>query len=400
MSAPETPGIAQAEGVPPRGHGPAQRPSPQEELDLRMMRRALQLAGRVLYRTSPNPRVGCVLVRDGHVLAEGATEEAGSRHAEAVALAEAKRRGIDPRGATAYVSLEPCSHHGRTPPCADALVAAGVARVVAAARDPNPLVDGGGLQRLRDAGVHVECGLLENESRELNLGFFSRIERGRPWLRLKVASSLDGITALPNGSSQWITGPAARADAHHWRARACAVLTGIGTVRDDDPRLDVRHVATTRQPWRVVVDSRLELKPQARLLRHGDPARVLVAHALDPAEAARRAGALLDLGVQLLAVPGDADKPGKVDLRELMHLLAQRQLGELHVEAGARLNASLLEAGVVDELLVYQAPLLLGQGAGIGPFGPLQAPSEGLRLHRVEVLPIGADYRWRGRLGG
>ena len=380
---------------------PAQTPRQGfDEFDLRMMRRALALAEGVLYRTSPNPRVGCVLVRDGRVLAEGATEEAGRRHAEIVALDAARAHGIDPRGATAYVSLEPCSHHGRTPPCADALVAAGVARVVAAARDPNPLVDGGGLQRLRAAGVDVACGLLENESRELNLGFFSRIERGRPWLRLKVASSLDGVTALPNGASQWITGPAARADAHHWRARACAVLTGIGTVRDDDPSLNVRHVATTRQPWCVVVDSRLELSPRARLLQHGRAQRVLVAHALGDAEAARRGAALLELSVGLLAIPAAPDKPGKVDLHALMHELAQRQIGELHAEAGARLNASLLGAGVVDELLLYQAPLLLGQGAGIGPFGPLQQVDQGLRLHRVQVEPIGVDFRWRARLAG
>ncbi len=374
--------------------------SAQADTDLRMMRRALALAAGALYRTSPNPRVGCVLARDGRVLAEGATERAGARHAEAVALDAARQRGIDLRGATAYVTLEPCSHHGRTPPCADALVAAGIARVVAAARDPNPLVDGGGLARLRAAGIACECGLLENESRELNLGFFSRHERGRPWLRLKVASSLDGITALPNGASQWITGPAARADAHHWRARACAVLTGIGTVRDDDPALTVRHVATSRQPWRVVVDSRLELSPRARLLREGQAHEVLVAHALDPAEAARRGAALLALGVQLLAVPAAEDKPGKVDLRRLMQELAARQVGELHVEAGARLNASLLAAAVVDELLLYQAPVLLGQGAGIGPFGPLQEVAQGLRLHRVQIEPIGEDFRWRARLAG
>ncbi|MDE2120455.1 MAG: bifunctional diaminohydroxyphosphoribosylaminopyrimidine deaminase/5-amino-6-(5-phosphoribosylamino)uracil reductase RibD, partial [Betaproteobacteria bacterium] len=311
------------------------------------MRRALALAEGALYRTSPNPRVGCVLARDGQVLAEGATEHAGGRHAEIVALDAARSRGVDVRGATAYVTLEPCSHHGRTPPCADALVAAGLGRVVAATRDPNPLVDGGGLARLRDAGVRCDCGLLENEARELNLGFFSRLERGRPWLRLKVASSLDGITALPNGASQWITGPAARADVHHWRARACAVLTGIGTVRDDDPQLDVRHVATPRQPLRVVVDSRLELSPRARLLGRARPGEVLVAHALDEREAESRGAALRELGVQLLAVPCAPDKPGKVDLHALMHELAARQIGELHAEAGARLNASLLGAGVV-----------------------------------------------------
>ncbi len=371
---------------------------PHAAFDRRMMQRALTLAERALYRTSPNPRVGCVLVRDGQVLGEGATEEAGRRHAEIVALDQAARRGLDTRGATAYVSLEPCSHHGRTPPCADALIAAGVARVVAAAHDPNPLVDGGGLARLRAAGVRCDCGLLEDQARELNPGFFSRIERGRPWLRLKVAASLDGITALPNGASQWITGPAARVDAHHWRARACAVLTGMGTVRDDDPRLDVRHVATPRQPWCVVVDSRLELSPRAQVMQHARAGRLLVAHALDQAQAARRGAPLVDGGAQLLAVPTDPRKPGKLDLQALLRLLAQRQLGELHVEAGARLNASLLGAGLVDELLLYQAPLLLGQGAGIAPFGPLQEVAQGLRLQGARLEAIGSDLRWTARL--
>ncbi len=368
------------------------------DVDAPMMRRALALAASALYRTSPNPRVGCVLVRDGRVLAQGATEPAGGRHAEIVALQQARQRGIDVRGATAYVTLEPCSHHGRTPPCTDALIAAGIARVVAAARDPNPLVDGGGLARLRSAGIACDCGLLENAAREINLGFFSRFERGRPWLRLKAAASLDGITALPNGASQWITGAAARADTHHWRARACAVLTGIGTVRDDDPTLNVRHVSTTRQPACVIVDSRLELAPQARVL-HGDTTRrVIVAHALDAAQAAQRGAALRELGVELLALPPAPDKPGKVDLHALLRRLAQMHIGELHAEAGARLNASLLGAGLVDELLLYQAPLLLGQGAGIGPFGPLQQVDQGLRLQHVEVEPIGADFRWRARL--
>ncbi len=370
------------------------------QFDLRMMQRALQLASRALYRSHPNPRVGCVLVLDGQVLAEGATEEAGRRHAEIVALDEARARGIDPRGATAYVSLEPCAHHGRTPPCADALVAAGVARVVAAVRDPNPLVDGSGLARLRAAGIDCSCGLLENEARAMNLGFFSRIERGRPWVRLKVAASLDGITALPNGSSQWITGAAARVDAHHWRARACAVLTGIGTVRDDDPQLDVRHVASPRQPWCVVVDSRLQLSPTARVMHHARAGRLLVAHALPIAEAQRRAEPLLRLGVQCLALPEDPAKPGKVDLQALMRALAQRQIGELHTEAGARLNASLLTAGVVDELLLYQAPLLLGQGAPIAPFGPLQQLRDALRLSQVQVEALGGDWRWQARLSG
>lgn len=366
--------------------------------DLGCMHHALRLAEGALYRTSPNPRVGCVIVNHGHVLGEGATEAAGLRHAEIVALDDARDRGHAVRGATVYVTLEPCAHFGRTPPCVDALVAAGVARVVAAARDPNPKVDGGGLARLAAAGIRTECGLLENAARELNLGFFSRFERSRPWVRLKAAASLDGITALPNGQSQWITGPAARADGHHWRARACAVLTGIGTVRDDDPQLTVRHVATPRQPVRVVVDSRLELPPTARLLQV-EPHKVWIAHALPLEQAESRARVLRELGAQIIAMPVDAAKPGKTDLHALLRELAAREIGELHVEAGARLNASLLNAGLVDELLLYLAPRLLGQGAGIAPFGPLQAVADGLRLHGLHIEPVGEDWRVRARLG-
>lgn len=371
---------------------------PSTAFDHDCMQRALQLAAGALYRTSPNPRVGCVIARDGRIVAEGATEAAGRRHAEAVALDAARAAGLDLRGATAYVTLEPCSHVGRTPPCADALVAAGIGRVVAAAGDPNPRVDGGGFARLRAAGVRVECGLLEHAARDLNLGFFSRFERGRPWLRLKAAASLDGITALPDGRSQWITGPEARTDGHRWRARACAVLTGIGTVRDDDPELGVRHVETERQPLRIVVDSRLELQPTARLLQR-DPRLVRVAHALPPEEAARRGAALLDLGVELIALPFDPAKPGKTDLGALLHELARREINEIHAEAGARLNASLLAAGLVDELLLYLAPKLLGQGAGIAPFGPLVTLDAAVPLHQVEVERFGVDFRWRARVG-
>ena len=366
--------------------------------DAAYMRRALALAQSVLYLTSPNPRVGCVIVQGNRVIGEGATEAAGQRHAEIVALDAARARGSDPRGATVYVTLEPCAHHGRTPPCVDALVNAGVARVVAAGRDPNPRVDGSGLERLRAAGIRAETGLLENAARALNLGFFSRFERGRPWVRLKVAASLDGVTALPNGRSQWITGLAARADAHHWRAHACAVLTGIGTVREDDPQLTVRHVQTPRQPVRVVIDSRLELQPTARILQV-EPHRVWVAHALPPQEAETRAQVLRALGVEVIALPADADKPGKTDLTALMRELAAREVGELHVEAGARLNASFLAAGLVDELLLYLAPKLLGQGSGIAPFGPLQAVTDGIDLHDTRVEPIGSDWRVRARLG-
>ncbi|MBT9521452.1 MAG: bifunctional diaminohydroxyphosphoribosylaminopyrimidine deaminase/5-amino-6-(5-phosphoribosylamino)uracil reductase RibD, partial [Dechloromonas sp.] len=247
-------------------------------VDHGMMARALQLAERGLWTTSPNPRVGCVVVRDGEIVGEGWHEKAGEPHAEVHALRAAGEKG---KGATAYVTLEPCSHHGRTPPCAEALIAAGVARVVAAMTDPNPLVSGKGLALLQAAGIETASGLLENEARELNIGFVSRMTRGRPWLRLKAAASLDGKTALNNGVSQWITGPDARRDGHAWRARACAILTGIGTVRDDDPSLTVRDVVTTRQPLRVVVDSRLEILPTARILQ-GEP--VLIVGAIENAE--------------------------------------------------------------------------------------------------------------------
>ncbi|MBS1136426.1 MAG: 5-amino-6-(5-phosphoribosylamino)uracil reductase / diaminohydroxyphosphoribosylaminopyrimidine, partial [Proteobacteria bacterium] len=258
------------------------------------MARALQLAARGLYTTTPNPRVGCVVVRDGAVVGEGWHERAGESHAEIHAL---RLAGEAARGATAYVSLEPCNHHGRTPPCAEALLGAGVARVVVAMQDPNPLVAGEGMARLRACGIDVSSGLLEGQARELNIGFVSRMERGRPWVRLKCAASLDGKTALLNGRSQWITGAAARRDGHAWRARSCAILTGIGTVRDDDPRLTVRDVATTRQPLRVVVDSRLETPLEAKILAGGN---VLVACAIDDAA---RAAKLRQRGAEVVALP-------------------------------------------------------------------------------------------------
>ncbi len=365
--------------------------------DQRHMRRALELADTALYRTSPNPRVGCVLVRDGTVIGEGATQPAGGNHAEVEAIEQAHARGLPVRGATAYVTLEPCAHHGRTPPCADRLVAEGVARVVVALLDPNPLVAGGGVARLRAAGVRVDVGLLAAEAAERNPGFLARMLRGTPWLRLKVAASLDGITALPDGSSQWITGEAARADGHHWRARACAVLTGIGTVRADDPQLNARAVVTPRQPIRIVVDSRLELPPSARLLRDAASPLWLV-HALPPEQAAPRLAALqaaaaLGLDLQAIALPADPAKPGKTDLAALLRELGARGLNEIHAEAGEKLNASLLRAGGVDELLLYQAPLLLGQGAGIASIGPLASLQQGLRLRRHELQPVGDDLR-------
>lgn len=356
-------------------------------VDFERMAHALRLAARGLYTTTPNPRVGCVLVRDGTVVGEGWHERAGGPHAEVVALRAAGERA---RGATAYVTLEPCSHHGRTPPCADALVAAGVVRVVAAMQDPNPLVAGDGYARLRAAGVEVESGVLEREAAELNVGFVARMTRGTPWVRLKVAATLDGRTALENGVSKWITSPEARRDGHGWRARACAVLTGIGTVLDDDPRLDVREVATTRQPLRVIVDSRLEIPPAARVLAGGG-ALVACAQADDA-----RAGALRDLGCELLALP-NAD--GKVDLPALLRELARRGMNELHVEAGCKLNGSLVREGLVDELLVYLAPKLVGDRAlGMFRLPALTALEGAVALDIFDLARIGPDVRLRARV--
>ncbi|MCC7269670.1 MAG: bifunctional diaminohydroxyphosphoribosylaminopyrimidine deaminase/5-amino-6-(5-phosphoribosylamino)uracil reductase RibD, partial [Rhodocyclaceae bacterium] len=288
------------------------------------------------------------------------------------------------RGATAYVTLEPCSHHGRTPPCTDALIAAGVARVVAAMRDPNPQVAGRGLQQLRAAGIAVADGLLAHEARELNIGFASRMERGRPWLRLKLAASLDGKTALNNGRSQWITGPEARRDGHFFRARACAILTGAGTVRDDDPRLTVRDVATSRQPLRVVVDSRYETPPTARILEGGN---TLVAAA---SEDAAKSAALRAAGAEVAVLP---DPHGKVDLPRLLAVLAERGVNELHVEAGHKLNGSLLREGLVDELLLYFAPTLLGSGREMFPLPELTDLAGRRDLKLVDLRRIGGDIR-------
>lgn len=320
-------------------------------VDHGMMARALQLAERGLWTTSPNPRVGCVLVRAGEIVGEGWHEKAGEPHAEVHALRAA---GDKARGATAYVTLEPCSHYGRTPPCAEALVKAGVARVVAAMTDPNPQVSGRGMALLQAAGIDTASGLLENEARELNIGFVSRMTRGRPWLRLKAAASLDGKTALNNGVSQWITGSQARLDGQRWRARACAVLTGIGTVRDDDPQLNVRDFPTSRQPLRVIVDSRLETPLTARILQGGP---TLVAGAVDDA---KKADLLRAAGAEVIVLPNAA---GKVELPELLAELARRGINEVHAEAGFKLNGSLLREGLVDELLLYLAPCLIGHAA-------------------------------------
>lgn len=347
------------------------------------MARALQLAEQGLWTTTPNPRVGCVLVSDGEIVGEGWHVKAGEPHAEVYALRMAGERA---RGATAYVTLEPCAHFGRTPPCAKGLIEAGVGRVVAAMQDPNPLVAGKGLAMLADAGIATATGLLESEARELNIGFVSRMTRGRPWLRLKAAASLDGKTALNNGVSQWITGPEARRDGHRWRARACAILTGIGTVRDDDPLLNVRDVETSRQPLRVVVDSRLEMPLTARMLQSGGP--VLIAAAVD--DPVRRA-ALQAQGAEVLCLP---NPHGKVALPDLLLALGQRGINEVHAEAGFKLNGSLLREGLVDELLLYLAPCLIGHdAAGLFNLPALTALTNKTQLKIRDLRQLGQDIR-------
>lgn len=357
------------------------------------MRDALALAAQAVGLSEPNPRVGCVITSaDGRVLGQGHTQQAGGPHAEVMALRDAVERGHEVRGATAYVTLEPCSHHGRTPPCCDALIAAGLARVVAAIQDPNPLVAGEGAARLRAAGITVDFDLLADDSRELNIGFFSRMRRMRPWVRLKSAVSLDGRTALENGRSQWITGEAARADGHAYRKRAGAILTGVGTVLKDNPRLDVRLVETAHQPLRVIVDSRLDTPSTARIL---EPPGAVLIYAAAPDKPHREA--LHAKGAEIALAPG---ANGKVDLASLLTDLAQRGINELHVEAGHKLSGSFVREGLVDEFLIYQAPKLLGTGQGLASFGPLETLDDALALRFVSIERLGDDLRLIARPTG
>ena len=348
------------------------------------MRLALAWAEKGLYTTSPNPRIGCVIVADGQVIGAGVTQPAGHNHVDIEALADAAARGIDVRGATAYVTLEPCNHHGRTPPCSDALVRAGLGRVVAAMTDPNPLVAGQGLAKLEAAGIEVATGVLAEQAYEMNIGFFSRMVRGKPWVRMKSAASLDGMTALHNGRSQWITGQAARDDGHAWRARACAILTGIGTVKTDDPQLNVRAVATPRQPRRIVIDSRLDISLDARILQGGGT--WIVAAVSNPEKQAQ----LRALGAEVILLPNGE---GKVDLPALMLELGRRQINEVHVEAGSRLNGSLIREGCVDELLLYLAPSLIGDAQGMFGLPALADLDHQYRLRFHEVKQLGDDMR-------
>ncbi|SFE69655.1 bifunctional diaminohydroxyphosphoribosylaminopyrimidine deaminase/5-amino-6-(5-phosphoribosylamino)uracil reductase RibD [Paracidovorax wautersii] len=373
----------------------AQQASEPSRTSSPFMRSALSYASQALYRSNPNPRVGCVIVSStGDVLGVGSTQAAGSAHAEVMALRDVAARGLEARGATAYVTLEPCSHRGRTGPCCDALISAGIQRVVASVSDPNPLVAGQGFAKLRAAGVAVEVGEGAEESVELNVGFFSRMIRGTPWVRLKTAISLDGATALQNGQSQWITSPQARADGHAWRARACAVLTGIGTVLADDPSLDVREVETPRQPHLVIVDSDLRTPANARLWSVSHRS-VLIYTGID---APSRKSHLEALGAQVITMP---DASGRVELAAMLRDLAQRNVNELHVEAGQTLNGALVEAHLVDEVLAYVAPKLLGAGTrGITSWGPLQSLQESATLEFHSHQPVGPDLRLLARPPG
>lgn len=330
--------------------------------------RALSMAEQAVGLSDPNPRVGCVILApDGRELGAGHTQAAGQAHAEVMALRDAAARGQGVAGATAVVTLEPCSHHGRTPPCCEALIAAGITRVIAAVADPNPQVAGQGLARLQAAGVQVALAdpAIAEAARELNIGFFSRMQRGRPFVRLKSAISLDGRTALLDGRSQWITGDAARADGHAWRRRAGAVLTGIGTVLADDPRLDVRLVPTTRQPLRLVLDPQGRLPGGARILQPPGQVRVI--------------------------------GPGRADLPALLAELGAQGINELHVEAGPTLSGAILDAGLVDELLVYQAPMLIGEGRPLATLATLAALGDARRWRLIEATAIGQDLRLRLR---
>ena len=357
------------------------------------MRMALDAAARSLNLTAPNPRVGCVLVSaQGQVIGTGHTQMVGGAHAEIVALRDAKERGHSAIGSTAYVTLEPCSHHGRTGPCCDALVNAGVKSVVASIADPNPLVAGRGFEKLRLAGIDVTVGSGAIQAKELNIGFFSRMVRKTPWVRMKIAASMDGRTALNNGVSQWITSDAARADGHAWRARSCAVLTGIGTVIADNPRLDVRQVETLRQPHIVIVDSNLDTPLNAHIFIAGRACYIYTAVENDGKKKALEA-----CGATVIHLP---DTNGKVNLSAMLLDLAQREINELHVEAGQRLNGSLMREGLVDELLLYIAPKLMGQGQGMVNIGPFTEISDAIQLEIVSTARIGADIRIVARIQG
>jgi diaminohydroxyphosphoribosylaminopyrimidine deaminase / 5-amino-6-(5-phosphoribosylamino)uracil reductase len=353
--------------------------------DETFMRRALELAAMAMNHATPNPRVGCVLVRDGATLAEGFTQRPGEMHAEAHAIKNARSKGINLEAATAYVSLEPCNHFGKTPPCTEALIGSGITRVFSAMEDPNPMVSGTGHTRLRDAGIDVRVGLLSHGAVELNIGFIKRMTTGLPWVRAKVAASMDGRTGLANGESKWITGAEARLDGHRWRARACAILTGSGTVKHDDPQLTARGVDTVlalRQPMRIVFDHAGELRASAKVLQGG----ALV-------YCADRAPVDIASNVEVVKLP-DAARPGKIDLTAALQDIGARGVNELHVEAGARLMGPMLAAGLVDELLIYLAPKLLGRNAReMFSFTEPERLADAMQFDLHDVTRMGEDVR-------
>ena len=364
------------------------------QTDQHWMSEALAEAHQALYLANPNPRVGCLIVKNGQEIGRGHTQAVGGPHAEVQALADARSKGFDPTDSVIYVTLEPCNHTGRTPPCVDALIAAKPRKVLVAMIDPNPLVAGKGLERLQAAGIAVETGLLGAEAAALNRGFISRMTRGLPWVRLKIAATLDGKTALPNGASQWITGPLARADGHHWRAQACAVLTGGGTVKEDNPSLNVRDVITQRQPWKVIVDSKLETPLEAKLFDGMDQSGVMIicAHLQSP-EQLTNAKAFRERGVEVIEMP---NAHGKVDLAKLFAYLAQeRHMNEIHVEAGAKLNGSLLREDCVDELLLYYAPFFMGEGLGMTSLSALKALQDRQTWDLIDQATFDPDIRLR-----
>ena len=359
--------------------------------DLAYMKLALEEAQKALFISNPNPRVGCVIVKDGQIIGQGHTQEAGGPHAEVQAIAHAHSQGFSIAGATVYVTLEPCCHHGRTPPCIDALIAGKVGKVIAAMEDPNPLVAGNGLHRLKDHGIDVRCGLYEREATQLNIGFVQRMTTGLPWVRLKIAASLDATSALQNGVSQWITGEQARLDGHRWRAQACAILTGIGTTKEDNPQLNVRGIETPRQPLRILIDSKLEISLEANILKGGNT--LVVCANPDQSHMQWMKQELNARGVSLLQLP---NSHGKVDLPGLFKYLGEvLQLNEVHVEAGNKLNGSLIRENCVDELLLYYAPTLLGPGLGIAQLGPLKSLEDRYDWAFIDHTLVGDDLRLR-----
>ena len=379
-------------------------PSPEALLrqqDEQWMREAIQLAHSALYITSPNPRVACLIVRDGRVVGKGCTQAVGQDHAEVQAIKDAKARvpAEALRGATFYVTLEPCSHYGRTPPCVDAVIACQPAQVVIAMRDPNPLVAGRSITKMQQAGIEVRSGILAEEALALNPGFISRMVTKRPWLRSKIACSMDAKVALADGESKWITAAAARADGQHWRARSCVVLTGIGTVLADDPLLNVRAVETLRQPIRAVIDRRFIIDEKAALF-NGDPVWLFVEdRALTAAEQQKEARLVQEKNARLIKIPlSNSDGASEaLDLHAVMAYLADNEINEVHLEAGPRLNAAFLEANLMDEVLMYMAPKIIGPGREAFALSPLQRLSEARQMVFFEQQLVGTDIRLSAR---